>query len=55
MAGTTSFDFTPQSREDAYRWIGTTLEQLRYQTMGKADRGAVKIFLEKISGLSRPR
>ena len=53
MDGTTPFEFKPQSREDTYRWIGTTLEQLRYKTLGKADRGTVKAFLEKVSGLSR--
>ncbi len=53
LDGTTPFDFKPQSREDTYRWIGKTLEQLRYKTLGKADRGTVKAFLEKVSGLSR--
>ncbi len=53
LDGTTPFDFKPQSREDTYRWTGKTLEQLRYKTLGKADRGTVKAFLEKVSGLSR--
>ena len=53
LDGTTPFEFTPQSREDTYRWIGKALGQLRYKTLGKADRGTVKAFLEKVSGLSR--
>ena len=53
LDGTTPFEFKPQSREDTYRWIGKTLEQLHYKTLGKADRGTVKAFLEKVSGLSR--
>ena len=47
-----TFDFKPHSREEAYRWMRDTL-QLGYLRLSKADRGAVKTYLKKVSGLSR--
>ena len=53
LSATTTFDFEPQSREETYRWLRNSLRQLRYGTLGKADRGVVKAYLEKVSNLSR--
>jgi len=53
LAGATTFDFEPQSREETYRWVRDSLRQLRYSSLRKVDRGAVKEYLEKVTGLSR--
>ncbi len=53
LNGATTFDFEPQSRKESYSWIFDSLRQLRYGALSKADRGAVKAYLEKVSGLSR--
>ncbi len=53
LNGATTFDFEPQSREESYPWICDSLRQLRYGALSKADRGVVKAYLEKVSGLSR--
>lgn len=53
LSGATTFDFEPQSRKEAYRWVRDSLRQLRYSSLGKADRGAVREYLQKVTGLSR--
>lgn len=53
LAGATSLDFEITSREAAYAWIEASLRQLRYLKLGKADKGIVKQYLEKVSGFSR--
>lgn len=53
LSGATTFDFEPQSREEAYEWIRDSLRQLRHPSLGKADRGVVKRYLQKVTGLSR--
>ena len=53
LRGATTFDFEPQSREEAYKWVRDSLRQLLYSSLRKADRGAVKESLEKVTGLSR--
>ena len=53
LSGTTPLDFEASNRTDAYGWIEASLRQLRYQQLGKADKGTVKQYLEKVSGFSR--
>ena len=53
LAGSSPFQFHLTAREDAYRWIESTLRQLGYLRLGKADRGVVKAYLEKVTGFSR--
>ena len=53
LAGSGPVDFEVPSREEAYGWIGTSLRQLGYLRRGKADKGLVKQYLGKLSGLSR--
>lgn len=53
LGGSTQFDLSISDRTAAYRWIEDTLRQLRYATLGKADKGIVRTYLEKVTGLSR--
>lgn len=53
LSGSSQFHFTLTAREDAYAWIETTLRRLGYLRLGKADRGVVKAYVEKVTGFSR--
>lgn len=52
-AGNDSFDLEPVSRDDAYHFIEATYRQFDYPHLGKADKGALKAYLGKATGLSR--
>lgn len=41
------------TREDAYDWMAGELRRLKYTRLGKADKGLVRRYLEKVTGLSR--
>jgi transposase InsO family protein len=45
--------FEGQSREEVYGWVNQTLRQQRYQDLGRTGRGVVRLYLAKMSGLSR--
>jgi len=53
LAGSVQFELTITDRAEAYRWIEESLRQLRYATLGKADKGTVRAYLEKVTGFSR--
>ena len=53
LNGATTFDFEPQARKEAYRWVRDSLRQFRYTSLGRADRGAVRNYLQKVTGRSR--
>jgi len=53
LDGTATLDFEPPSRDEVYPWLETTLRQLRYRRLGKCDKGVVRTFLIRVSGLSR--
>ena len=52
LAGSVPVDFEVPSRKEAYGWIEASLRQLGYLRLGKADKGLVKQYLGKLSGLS---
>ena len=51
--GTEPVDFAPADRASADDFIGRTLVQFEYSALGKADKGALKAYLGKMTGLSR--
>lgn len=51
--GSEDVDFQAEGTREVYRWVGDVLQARNYDQLGKADRGLVKRFLEKITGLSR--
>lgn len=53
LRGNTQSDLSISDRTAAYQWTEDTLRQLRYATLGKADKGAVRTYLEKVTGFSR--
>jgi transposase InsO family protein len=45
--------FESQSRKQRYVWVEQLLVQQQYTSLGKADRGLVRRYIEKMTGLSR--
>ena len=41
------------SQAERYRWIEATLQQFRYRTLAKADKGLIQAYLCRLSGYSR--
>ena len=55
VAGSGGLDLQPQSRADAYAFVAKTLQRFDYALLGKADKGLLRRFLGKVTGLSRAR
>ena len=53
LQGTESVEFQVQGKDERYAWTEHTLRRFHYRTLGKAERGLVRRFIERISGLSR--
>ena len=53
LAGSEPVDFSPRSREEVYVFVQRMLARFDYARLGKADKGAVRRFLAKTTGLSR--
>lgn len=53
LDGSEEIQFAAESKADMYKWIGKVLQARDYERLGKAERGLVKRFLEKVSGRSR--
>ena len=53
LEGTQPLGFDVPARGDLYNWIASELRRFRYHRLGKAEKGLVRRYLEKVSGLSR--
>jgi len=53
LEGTRPLGFEAPAREDLYVWLTGELRRLGYLRLGKADKGLVRRYLERVSGLSR--
>jgi len=53
LDGSVPVDFKPDTRGEAYAFVQRMLARFDYGRLGKADKGLVKRFLEKTTGLSR--
>lgn len=51
--GAQALGFEAPAREAAYDWITAELKRFGYARLGKADKGLVRRYLEKVTGLSR--
>lgn len=46
-------EFKGQNREEVYGWVNQTLRQQRYEGLPRSERGLVRRYVEKMTGLSR--
>jgi len=53
LDGAAAMEIAISSKTEGYRWIQRTLVRFRYLTLGKADRGLIRRYLQQISGYSR--
>ncbi len=53
LAGSRPLHLQPQTRAEAYACVTETLERFDYPRRGKADKGLLRRFLVKVTGLSR--
>jgi hypothetical protein len=53
LTGTESVELTIGALDERYTWIEQTLTRLGYRRLGKADKGLLLSFIEKVSGYSR--
>ncbi|GEM_PF-1509318 len=53
LKGSQALGFEAPARKDAYDWIAKELRRFNYLQLGKADKGLVRRYLEKVTGLSR--
>ena len=53
LEGSEPVDFTLNDRDSAYVFVRRSLERLRYHGLGRPDKGLVKVYLAKVTGLSR--
>ena len=45
--------FEGRNREEIYGWVNRALVEQSYSQLGRGDRGLVRLYLEKMTGLSR--
>ena len=53
MAGSELVDFHLTERRGAYDFVARTVRRLSYAGLSKADKGVVRRFVAKVTGLSR--
>ena len=53
VAGSRPLDLQPETRAEAYAFVAETLQRFDYSRQGKADKGLIRRFLNKVTGLSR--
>jgi len=53
LAASEPVQFAGQKREEIYRWVEQTLREQDYQRLGRSERGLVRQYVGKMTGLSR--
>ena len=53
LAGSEALDFGGVSVEERYQWIETVLVRFKYYQLKRAEKGAIRRYIEKVSGYSR--
>ena len=53
LAGSTQMEFSIEGKDERYRWIERTLKRFNYRRLGRAERGVLLRYLERVSGYSR--
>lgn len=53
LAASEAVQFAGQKREEIYGWVERTLREQDYQRLGRADKGLVRQYVGKMTGLGR--
>ena len=55
LKGSAGIEFSGQSRVEVYGWVEEMLVSQEYQRQEKKQRGAIRAYLSKVTGLSMPQ
>jgi transposase InsO family protein len=55
LRGSQSIEFSSQDRAERYAWVQRVLVAQEYAAQGKHQRGAIRAYLSKVTGLSLPQ
>ena len=55
LQGSETIEFQGQNRAELYGWVGRVLVAQEYATQGKKQRGTVRAYIVKVTGLSLPQ
>src|ERR1700739_2505244 len=53
VAATAAVRFAGQRRQEVYPWVEQTLVRHQYVSLGKPDKGVIRLYLAQMTGLSR--
>ncbi len=53
LEGSKPVEFKGRNREEVYGWVNQMLRQQRYDELKRCERGLVRLYVEKMTGLSR--
>ena len=53
LEGTEALELRIEEKNERYAWIEATLRRFRYRALGKADKGLILRYLQRLSGYSR--
>lgn len=53
LEGSKPVEFKGRNREEVYGWVNQMLRQQRYDELKRCERGWVRLYVEKMTGLSR--
>lgn len=53
LAGSGELHFEADKRDELYRWVERTLVEQEYTRLGRQDKGLVRMYLGKLTGLGR--
>src|SRR3974390_2262349 len=53
LAGAAPVEFAAQGQREVYEWVEGVLVRYEYAGQGKADKGLLRRYVEKMTGLSR--
>ena len=55
LKGSEGIEFTGQNRSEIYHWTEQMLVSQQYASQGKKDRGKIRTYISKVTGLSLPQ
>ena len=53
MAASEEFQFEVHNRKEVYNWVRETVVEKQYHVQGKAEKGLLRSYVAKVTGLSR--
>ena len=55
LKGSEAIEFSSQNRAELYGWVQQVLVAQEYASQGKKERGGVRAYIGKVTGMSQPQ